>query len=216
MDNIFKHIIGFIEGFFAETAIILLLVGIVFLLIGLFIVIASVVQRLIYPSVNGKVVGAVIAVKSKEKTVDGKRVKKSKEWLYPIFEYTDQDGSPKRIRGSSGGTHVLKYATGQAVNLIIDDEKYNVAGTEVTATDTGGRTGFYFGFFFAALGLLVIYLAASILASLTIGALAIIGIVISILVRGKGKIKPNKVKKNYIYDLKDMRPVEGFINEYPR
>ena len=35
------------------------------------------------------------------------------------------------------------------------------------------------------------------------------------LVRDKGKIKPNKVKKNYIYDLKEMRPVEDFINEYP-
>lgn len=215
MENSFisalRYVVLLIENFIAETMILQLLLGLIFFLIGLFIIIATIINVFFSTSINGRVAGAVKAIKYKEKMKQGKLVKKSKEWLYPIFEYPNEDGSSHHIRGSSGGTTtVLKYKTGQDVRLIINDD---IFGEEPTADDADSATGVYFGLFFAALGSLLMYMAANILTSLSIGLMAIVGIAITLIFKGKGSIKSTKVKKEYIYDLNDMQPIENFIEK---
>lgn len=214
MENSFisalRYLIQLIESFIAETAILLLLFGLVFLLIGLFIIIVTIINVFFSPTVNGRVAGAVKAIKNKEKLKDGKLVKESKERLYPIFEYPKADGSLHHIRGSSAGTHVLKYKTGQDVKLVINNSRFS---EEATASDVGNRTGWYLGLFFSAFGSIIIYMAADILTSLTISVMAIVGIAISLLFKRKGSLKPTKVKKEIIFDLNDMKPIEDFTEE---
>ena len=205
-----EYLDAFFDSILAETAIVLLLVGLIFLLIGLFIVIGTTITAMANPRVTGKVAGAIKIVEKHEKQKKGKLVSEIKEWLYPIFEHTKQDGSVVQLRGSSGGTHVLKYKTGQVVSLIIHDGSY---GEEGTADDVGDRTGIYIGLVLIVIGSITIYFAANIFASLTIGLLAIVGITVSLIMRGKDRMKPKKVEREVAYDLCDMRPIEDFSED---
>ena len=74
-------------------------------------------------------------------------------------------------------------------------------------------TAVYIGGFFAVLGIGIMYLAADILASLTIGLFAIVAIAISLLVRGKRDRKPTKTIEEVVFDIDDMRPVEEFVKD---
>jgi len=159
------------------------------------------------PKVNGRVVGAVKATHTKEKLIDGKLEKESKERLHPIYEYSKADGSLHKVRGSSSGSYVIKYKTGQDVKLVIHDE---------SATDVGNRSRIYVGLFLAGFGSIFMYMAADILTSLTIGLTVIIVIAITFVfkLKGKGHMKFTPVKKESNFDLNNMRPIEDFLDEF--
>lgn len=216
MENIFistlRYAFQFIESFIAETSIGLLLFGLIFLIIGVFVIFITIINIFFSPRINGRVAGAVNAIYTKEKLKNGKLVKRSKTLLYPIYEYSQEDGSSRYIRGSNAGSHVLKYKTGQEIKFIINDGRFDSEGID-TAVDLDDRRGFYVGLFFTALGSAMVIGATDILASLTIGFIAIIGIAISLLFKLKDNIKPSKKKKETIFDFNDMRPIEEFIEE---
>ena len=75
------------------------------------------------------------------------------------------------------------------MRLIIHDGRF---GEEGTADDANSRSSIYWGLGIAAFGGAFLYVAADILASLSIGLLAIVGVAISLLVRGKAAKKGPK------------------------
>jgi len=204
--SVLKYVISFIESLVAETVIILLLLGLLFLLIGLFTIAAWINNIIFSTKVKGRVIGAVKATHTKEKLIDGKLEKESKERLHPIYEYSKEDGALHQVRGSSSGSYVLKYKTGQDVNLVIHND---------SATDAGDRTLVYVSLFFAGFGSILIYMAGDVLKSLTISLAVIVVIAIALFLKvkgkGKGRMKFTPVKKESDFDLKNMRPIEDFI-----
>ena len=201
------YFVYFIKSTLAEGYILLLTLGVIFLLIGMFFVVVTLVPIVFSsPSIKGVVAGAV-KPNIKFTSVDQK-VATKKGSLFPVFEYTDNDGSSSLIRGSSGGSHVYKYKTGQSVNLIIDGGF--LFPEKGTAIDKDNLTGLYWGGTFIGVGVIFMYWALSVLSSLSLGSVTLIMIAISFVIAQVSKFK-NKVKKEEkIFDLDEMKPVEEF------
>ena len=201
------YFVSFIESIFAEGYILLLIVGLFILLIGLFIIVATLLPLVFGPaSIKGIVAGAV-RPDIKRTSIDN-AVTIKEGMLFPVFQYTQDDGTPILIQGASGGTHVHKYKTGQHVNLIINNG--SLFSEQGTATDKGNITGLYWGSFLLALGAVLVYWASSVLSALSFGFITLIFMAISFLVRNKIKANKGKVKQEKTFDLSKVQPVEEF------
>ena len=141
-----------------------------------------------------------------KRTKGGEEIPSKKGRLFPVFQYTHTNGTPAFIRGSTGGSHVHKYKTGQQVNLCINNG--GIIGEKGTATDKGDFTGFYIGLCLLAVGSGFVYWASSALSILSLGFISLLGIAISLFFRNANK--KERVIKQKTFDLTKMRPVEEF------
>lgn len=199
-----------IEVFFAEVSIVFFLLGLVLILIGLFLCVGSFYTLMVGRKVDGVVVGAIKEIKIKEKEKKGKIEKQQDEWLSLIYEYNDLDGTTRQTKASNGGSSVLKYKTGQKVTLVIHHYK-----GEDEVYDADDKSSYVVGGILFIVGAIVTFMAASFFASLSISLLSLLGIAISMVIKGKNKKKqPGSQKPDSQYDLKDVRPVEYYVDEY--
>ena len=190
-----------------------MLLALVFILIGLFIVVAMTYMHLFGVRVSGRVVGAINRKKIKKKMRDGKEEERVKHTLYPIFEYTMPDGETFTSMSSEGGTGTLKYKTDQEVNLIVSpaDGYHDVY-------DSSRYGAFVMGAVFIAIGWGIIYGVGQLYSAFGIGLISLgIGLVLlvyRIISNKKDKIKrKNHSKKHHkIFDMQDVKPVESFIH----
>ena len=235
-ESVGDAVVRWFDLLFAEGILVFLLAGMLGSLLGLFILIYSILQISRGPKVDGTVVGAVngliVRTVSEDGTVDGELVEKSSEKLYPVFEYTKSDGTKQRVRCSQGGKQrVLKYKTGQSVRLVVQKGE---SGDEDTAIDIEDRSGIWIGLIFALSGIPLIVIGGGDLlrAISSVGILAFLGIVASLLRRvwrkvGVGEIlkarrilkddekegRPPKSTRQVIVYLEDARPIEDFAAE---
>jgi len=203
----FDNFVVYIESLFAEGYIVLFIAGVLALSLGLLFIAGTLIPIILGPpSIKGTVAGAVrpdIITTSVENKVT---IRKGS--LFPVFHYIKDDGTFALVRGDSGGTHVRKYKTGQDVNLIINkDTKFIESGT---ATDKNDMTGVYWGGSFLIIGVSLIYLAWSVLLGLSLGFIALMSIVISLIFRQKKKVKKPKEETEEFFDFSKMKPVEEF------
>ena len=200
-----------VESFFAEIFSVWVLLALVFVLIGLFIVVAMTYMHLFGVRVPGRVVGAINRKKIKKKVRDGKEEERVKYTLYPIFEYTMPDGEIFTTMSSEGGTGTLKYKTDQAVNLIVSpgDGYHDVY-------DASRYGAFIMGVVFIAIGFGIIYGVGQLYSAFGIGLISLgIGLVLllyRIISEKKVKVKPksHKKKNHKAFDMQDVKPVESF------
>ena len=199
----------FFDALFAEAFAVQFLVGVVVFLIGLAFVALFIASRLFGFRTTGTVVGAVEVLRTKRKRVDGEAVTKTKQSLYPVYEYQGSDGATKRMRGSEGGTMTHSYTTGQRVNLIVRED-----ATYDDVYDADKRGALYIGLVMVALGVgLMIWIgsAASAFGVSLISAMLILllRIVAALATRDK---KPARKKTLFSkdFDPADLKPVEHF------
>jgi len=194
----------------AEPLVLLFLIGLLILFIGLVFIYLQLKPRLLGPSpIKGKVAGAVkhsFSIEAKHQTT----TKKNMSFIFPVFEYISTDKTKKMIRGGIAGSHVLKYKTGQVVNLVIHDD---LLDDDAYATDTGNLTLLYWGIFIIAIGFLIMVKCVIYLSGLSLSLSALIAIAVSILVKLKLK---RKAKKKIALDFSKMRPIEEFVKESKR
>ena len=207
MDFIFLAL----ESLFSELFSIWVLLALVFILIGLFLVMAMTYIRFFGVRVPGKVVGAINRKRVKKKIRDGKEIERVKRTLYPVFQYTMPNGEEFTSLSSEGGTGTLKYTTGQDVNLIVSPSKeYH------DVYDASGYGAFVIGFMFIAAGIGIIYGVGQMYAAFGMGLVSLgIGVVLliyRIITDKKDKIiRKNKLNKDYkVFDMQDIKPVESF------
>ena len=179
----------FFDALFAEAFAVQFLVGVVVFLIGLAFVALFIASRLFGFRTTGTVVGAVEVLRTKRKRVDGEAVTKTKQSLYPVYEYQGSDGATKRMRGSEDATY---------------DDVY----------DADKRGALYIGLVMVALGVgLMIWIgsAASAFGVSLISAMLILllRIVAALATRDK---KPARKKTLFSkdFDPADLKPVEHF------
>ncbi len=207
MDFIFLAI----ESLFSELFSVWVLLAIVFILIGLFILVAMTYMHLFGIRVPGKVIGAINQSRIKKKVRDGKEVEKVKHTLYPVFQYTMPDGEIVTELSSEGGTGTLKYVTGQDVNLIVSPAKnYH------DVYDVGRYGVFILGLVFILMGLGLIYAVGQFYAAFGMGFISLgIGVVLLLYriitdKKDKLKVKSSLSKQHKVFDMGDVRPVESF------
>ena len=200
-----------VESLFAELFSVWVLLALVFILIGLFIVVAMTYMHLFGTRVSGRVVGAINQKRIKKKVVNGKEIERVKRTLFPVFEYTMPNGETFTSLSSEGGTGTLKYTTGQDVNLIVS------AGKEYHDVYDASNYGvFIFGLVFIAIGMGIIYGIGQLYSAFGVGLISLgIGIVLLIYrIIADKKIKFKKksnLKKDYkTFDMQDIQPVESF------
>jgi len=157
--------------------------------------------------VDGVVIGAINEVRIKEKERDGKIEKERDECLYLIYEYIDADGSTQQVKSSSGGSSVLNYTTGQKVTLII----YCHKGVD-DVYDAKDKSPFIIGGILFGTGAILTFMAANLYASLSVSLLALFGIAVSMVLRGKSTKTNSRVPHNQ-YDPNEIRPIEEFVRE---
>ena len=211
--TLMQYVIESIEFFFAEVSLFLFLIGLVFFLLGLVILSVTLYVRITAQQVNGKVIGALKDVRVKEKVRDGKSVKEDKVTYHAVYEYVRPDGSMHREKGSNGGNSVLKYQTGQAVKLlVVANEKFD------DVYDANDKSSIIVGGVMFLIGAVLVERAATLYASLSIGILSIVFIVISFLykflTRKKPRKKSAKTQNHYKeFDPAMVRPVEELARE---
>ena len=203
-----QTMVDFIDLAFAGYSLLGVLLGLVLLLLGIIILATTLFVSITGQRVTGKVVGAVKDIRIKEKNRNGKIEKERKETLHAIYEYTRPDGTLHREKSSNGGNSILKYRTGQNVELITTPY-----GEYDDVYDANDRSPIIIGSVFILLGFGIIYWAASFYASLgisTLGLIAIMAILLyKILTRNKTKsISSSKHHKEF--DHAEVRPVEEF------
>lgn len=218
---VFEFIFATIESFFAEYTIMFLLVGLATLLLGVFIICFQIYTIIKGQKIDGTVIGAIKDVNIKIK--NGNVIKKRLNYgtLFPIFEYTQADGTTHQDKGSSGGTHVYKYKTGQKVKLIIySKDKYNYVSNAKSYFE------YILGIVFAAIGMGIIYCYASFFASFNFSTFIWLSVIASLALKFKDGInkmikeyRKNKDNKGKIFMLKrnfdpnHVRPIEEFVKE---
>ena len=199
-----------LESLFAEIFSVWALLAFVFILIGLFIVVAMSYMHLFGVRVPGRVVGAINQKRVKKKIRNGKEEERIKHTLYPVFQYTMPDGETFTSMSSEGGTGTLKYTTDQAVNLIISPTKDNH-----DVYDAGRYGAFVFGLVFIAVGVAIIYGVGQMYSAFGMGLISLgIGVMLliyRIISREKMKFKKKSASnKHKVFDMKDIKPVESF------
>ena len=215
--NILEHgifmefIVLAVESLFSEVFSMWVLLALVFILIGLFLVVAMVYMHLFGVRVPGTVLGAINQKRVKKKVRDGQEVERIKRTLYPVFEYTMPNGEVFTSLSSEGGTGTLKYTTGQEVNLIVS------AGKEFhDVYDASNYAVFVIGFMFIAAGIGIIYGVGQLYSAFGIGLISLgIGIVFLIyrIVTDKKDTllkKGNLNKDHKKFNMQDVKPVESF------
>ena len=199
-----------VESLVAEIFSVWALLAFVFILIGLFIIVAMTYMHLFGVRVPGTVVGAINRKRVKKKMRDGKEVERIKHTLYPIFEYTMPNGETFKSMSSEGGTGTLKYTTGQAVNLIVSPaENYH------DVYDAGRYGVFILGLVFIAAGMAIIYGVGHMYSVFGMGlvslGIAVVLLIYRIISEKKVKFKQKSgLKKHKVFDMKDIKPVESF------
>lgn len=210
--SILEYALRIVQGMFAEASIFLFVFGLIIFLIGLAFLVLVVYVRIVGVRVEGRVLGAIKESYLKEKVRDGKTIKVPQETLYAIFEYPRANGSLHQEKASEGGSAVLKYSTGQTVNLlVVPDDGYD------DVYDADKKSDYIIGAVLFLVGVMLMYHAASLYASLSMSAFALFIIVISLLIKGfsrkKHKSKPSAQAKHFKhYDLESIRPIEEFKN----
>lgn len=203
-----QTISDFIDLAFAGASLLGVLLGLVFFLLGIIILAATLFVSITGRRVTGKVVGAVKDIRIKEKNRNGKIETERKESLHAIYEYTRPDGTLHREKSSNGGNSILKYRTGQDVELITTPY-----GEYDDVYDANDRSPVIMGGIFILIGFGLMYWAASFYASLgisTLGLIAILTILMyKILTRNKTKSKSSS-KHHKEFDPAEVRPVEEF------
>jgi hypothetical protein len=211
--SIFEAFFDFVQGMFAETSILLFLAGLALFLGGLALIALSLYIRIKGYRVRGKLLGA-IAKKRNNKNKSGKTVSGS---FTPIFEYQRPDGSIQQTRASEGGSYVLKYKTGQLVNLVV----YPHDGYDAVY-DADKKTGIYIGIVILIIGALLMERGASLYASLSVSTLTLSLILLSIAARfltGRKKKRKSTVKnklaekaRHYThFNQEDVLPIEELV-----
>jgi hypothetical protein len=209
--TIFKTIIGFIEVAFAEVSIIFFILGLVFFLLGVALFAGSIYTKIAGKKFSGKVIGAINDVRFKEKNRDGVIKKEKKETLHAIFEFADADGVTHLHKSSNGGNSVLKYKTGQDVELLVCRHK-NFSDVY----DAKDNSMFIMGMIFLLVGFGIMFQSASFYASLGVSTLALVAIIATLVVKLMGgrdvKSKTTGGSSNdpYKFDPADIRPIEEF------
>ena len=200
-----------VESLFAELFSVWVLVALVFMLIGLFIVVAMTYMHVFGIRVTGKVVGAINRKKIKKKMRDGKEEERVKYTLYPVFEYTMPNGETFTTLSSEGGTGTLKYTTNQEVNLIVSPAKdYH------DVYDASRYGAFIMGAVFIGIGMAIIYGVGQLYSAFGMGLISLgIGLILliyRIVSEKKDKVKQqSSLKKRYKeFDMQDVKPVESF------
>ena len=200
-----------VESLFAELFSVWVLVALVFMLIGLFIIVAMIYMHLFGVRVDGKVIGAINHKRIKKKMHEGKEVERVKFTLFPVFEYTMPNGETFTSMSSEGGTGTKKYNTGQTVKLIVSP------GKEFHDVYDASRYGaFIMGLVLIGIGLAIIYGVGQFYTAFGMGLISLaIGLVLLIYrIISEKKVKFNKknnLKKMYkVFDMKDVKPVESF------
>jgi len=210
--SVFKYIIEFIHHAIAEVSIILFLFGLIFFLIGIAILVAIVFVILRGERVNGKVIGGIEEIRFKEKEANGKVVKKTRKSLRAVYEYTGAGGSVHHNKSSNAGDFVLNYKTGQPVKLIVC--RYKEKNDDIY--DIEERSPIIIGGVFLFIGIFIIFMASSIYTSLGIGAVALLGIIVSLVFKVKNKPRPSSSYKGVSHsklDLNKVRPIEVFLKD---
>ena len=225
MERIIEVVFNFIRdsifSLVAETTIIVLLLGLALIMAGVFIIGSKLLALIMGQKINGVVIGAVRSVKVKIN--NGEIIKKrlNSGVLFPVFEYTLDDGVSYKTKGSTGGSHVYKYKTGQTIKLTVwpRDDYHEVDDASS-----------YFVYIFAAsligAGVYVFYFYITNFASLNIAVFIWLGAIVSITIRYKDKIaklikgyKSNKgrlseaeaIKRSF--DPEHLHPIEHYLNE---
>ena len=225
MENIIEIIIEFIIGsvlsFFTEVTILLLLAGLALISLGFLIIAYHLFSVFKGQKVDGTVIGAVKDVKISVK--EGVVIKKRLNFgtLFPIFEYTLSDGTTHRDKGSTGGSHVYNYKTGQHVKLVVRvKEKYN------EVNDSKSYAAYVFGGILIGFGLYFVYFYIVTFASFNVSFFVWLGAIVSIGFKFKNKLfelfkkyKLNKENYNEAYmlrrqfDPEQVRPIEEYVEE---
>lgn len=208
--TVFSYLVNAIDHALAEASIGLFIVGIIFISIGLFLITGTLYTLIKGQRVDGVVIGAIKDVRIYEKEKGGKIIEKREEWLNLIYEYDHADGSTKQVKAATGGSSVLKYKTGQKVKLNI----YRHKGID-EVNDIEDRSPFIIGGIFFCIGIIITLVAANLYASVGASILALLGIFISLILRGKRK-GDSLEKKNHsedYYDPAEIRPIEEFARE---
>lgn len=199
IESVFNYIVGTALSFLAEGIVIFILVGLALVLLGLFLMCYAVFTRLSGDKIDGTIVGAVRDVKVSIK--DGKLHKKrlSSGSLWPVYEYTLDDGVKRQQKGSTGGSHVYKYKTGQRITLIVYNE-----GDDVFVRDAGAYSVYVIATFFLLLGGGMIYLILSELSpQFNISSFVWLMAVCSLVLRYKEKLTI------FVKDIRDYKENKG-------
>lgn len=221
LGNIIDSLLLYVRSFFAEYTIMLLLVGLAFFLAGAFIISYQLYALMRGQIVDGTVIGAVRKVKIT--MVDRKVVKKrlKQGTLFPIFEYIDATGVVRQTKGSTGGSHVYKYRTGQRLKLIV----FSRSGHQ-DVNDAGNYSGYILGIVFSGMGVGIVYCYTQIYASFNLSTLIWLSIIVSLFMKYKDRIqeiisdvKEHRASREKIFSLKrnfdpdDVRPIEDYVEE---
>lgn len=210
--SVFEYSIGMIHMAFAEVSVVGFLLGLVFFLLGLVILTLAVYIAISGRRTVGRVVGAVMDIRIKEKVRNGETVREKKETLWPVYEYKDLKGVLVKRKGSEGGSGVLKYKTGQKVNLIISTSKNNI-----DVYDADKKSALVMGGVFLLLGAGIMNWTASFYAMLGLGVLGLVGVFISLLFKvlgskGNRKRTLKDTSKDGL-DSEAIRPIEYFVEK---
>ena len=210
-----EYIHGLINGIFAEASVVLLLLGFILSVLGLLVLILWGYIRLTAHRIAGTVVGAVKDVRIKEKERKGKLETKVRENYFAVYEYVRPDGTLRQEKSSEGGDDVLKYATGQKVNLlVVPHEDFD------DVYDADKNTALILAVVLLLPGLALMATASKLLISLSISGMSLLVILLFLLIkialekgRGKKNSKKNPRSKQHIkyFDPSDVKPIEEFL-----
>jgi len=165
-NDIFQYIPDLIFYIVGDIPIIALLVGTMFLLIGIFIVFTIVVRFIFCRRVPGKVLGAIRRVKTDEDKIGEKTVIDTVIYYTPVYEYMRKDGSIGVSKGMQGGNLTFTYNTGQEVSLmVLENSRFD----EVTdANSKFGAKGMIVAAVFLLIGAAIILPAGGVLSTLKV------------------------------------------------
>lgn len=208
LKSLLEYAISFFQQAFAEVSIALFAVGALLLLIGIFILAATVYIRVVANRISGTVVGAVSETSIKEKVRNGTLRQETRETFHAVFQYPRPDGSLHQEKASEGGTHVLRYRTGQAVNLLV------VPGSDYDDVyDADQKSGYTLGGVMFALGAFLMWQAATLYATLgiSIPALLVVLFALGLRARRHKQTSTKAATQHYkIFEPDAVRPVEEF------
>lgn len=208
-------IISLVQNIFAEAFAFWFLVGFLLFSLGFTLLFLFILTRLLGYKTTGTVVGAILETRIKKKIRDGKEIEKIKKTLYPIYEYTREDGSTRLERGSEGGSMTHKYKTGQNVNLIIrQDQEYD----DVYDQDEFGAL--YLGIILSLIGTALMVHMGSATSALGMSIFSLLGIIAFRLVAAfldkqktplhKTQTPKTNKKHHKEFDPAAIKPIEFF------
>lgn len=208
LNPLLDYAIGHVRSAFAEVSIGLFALGTLLLLLGIAVMAITVYTRVVGYRTSGTVAGAIGEVTIKEKIRNGKPIQETRETFHAVFQYRRPDGSLHQEKASEGGTHVLRYRTGQTVKLLV------VPGIDFDDVyDADQTSGHVLGGVMFVLGALLIWQAATLYAALGISMTALLVILMGLILKARRseKITVRPAARHYkIIEPGTIRPVEEF------